>query len=88
MLVIYTFLRNNINLLVIFECFGNADENLRIARQIGMLKEFKEAKKIYDFPYGYVLFNLSPNIMGHTFRVCTNYFSERYPFYPLFYTKR
>ena len=34
-------LRNNVMLVVTFECFGNIDENARIARQIGFSKQFK-----------------------------------------------
>ena len=65
------------------ECFGNREENARIAKQIGMSKEFKIAQKIYKKPFGYILFNLSPRIMSNHFRCCVNYFSENKPFFPI-----
>ena len=78
---------NNLNILVVMECFGNREENARIAKQIGMSKEFKIAQKIYKKPFGYILFNLSPRIMSNHFRCCVNYFSENQPFFPIFYAQ-
>ena len=69
------------------ECYGNRDENARIAKQIGMSKEFKMAQKVFKDPFGYILFNLSPRIMSNYFRCCVNYFCEKPPHYPIFYAQ-
>ena len=93
-------------IVVAFECFGNIEENNRIARQLGFHKQFKgcvyrsnvnsqrsykknikSAKKVFQEPYGYVCFNLSPSVLGNEFRVATNLFSERFPFLPMFHTE-
>lgn len=78
-------IRNNLNIIVLFENSSNRDINKKIARTLGYLAEYKLAKKSFErTPFSHLMFYVSP-VIGKPFRVVSNLFGKNYPFYPIFH---
>ena len=78
-------IRNNLNIVVLFENSSNRDVNKKIARSLGYLAEYKNAKKRFEStPYSHLMFYVSPQI-ERPFRVVSNLFGKNFPFYPIFH---
>lgn len=77
-------IRNNCDVHVLFNNYGDASINLRVARSLGYTKRFKEAQKeAYDQNHGHVLLFTGPKVSNNKLRVQINFFDERknYCFY-------
>lgn len=78
-------IRNNLNIIVLFENSSNRDVNKKIARSLGYLPEYKLAKKRFESkPYSHIVFYVSPQIEKQ-FRVVSNLFGKNFPFFPVFH---
>merc|ERR1711911_2762 len=77
-------IRNNLNIIVLFENSSNRDINKKIARTLGYLAEYRLAKKTFErTPFSHLMFYVSP-VIEKPFRVVSNLFGKNYPFYPIF----
>jgi len=71
--------------VVLFENTGDTSLNNRITKKLGYLKQYKDALKyINDFPYSYVLVNMSAKLENKILRVSSNLFGERGRFIEFF----
>ena len=78
-------IRNNLNIVVLFENSSNRDVNKKIARSLGYLSEYKLAKKRFESkPFSHIMFYVSPDVEKQ-FRVVSNLFGKNHPFFPIFH---
>jgi len=74
-------IRNNVDVIVLFENHGDADLNNRIMRKLGYIKAYKQASSnIYCRAHAYIVVNCSAKIPHPAMRVASNLFSETHPY--------
>ena len=62
---------------MLFENHGDMTLNSRIMQRLGYLRQYKEAiKTVFEFPYSYLVLNLSAKLPNKIMRVASNIFSE------------
>jgi len=77
-------IRNNVDVIVLFESYGDADLNKRIMQKLGYLKSYKEAAKMPRIPHSYIVVNCSAKLPHNFLRVSTNLFNEKHEFLECF----
>ena len=77
-------IRNNCNIHILFNNYGDQKINLRAARALGFERQFKEAaKEAYNGSHGYIIIFTGPKVKNKKLRVQTNFLrsSKNYCFY-------
>jgi len=70
-------IRNNCNIHVLFNNYGDHTINLRAARALGFERQFKEAaKEAYQKNHGYVIIFIGPQVKNNKLRLQTNFFHK------------
>ena len=78
-------IRNNVDVVVLFENHGDAELNTRIMRKLGYIKAYKEAlSTLKSNPYSYLVVNCSAKLSNSILRVSSNLFSERHQYIEFF----
>ena len=79
-------IRQNSEVVVLFENYGNYSTNKSAAEKLGFGSQYAEAADYaYDRRYGYILINKSPSLPNKRFRMCTNIFGENDHPFPIFF---
>ena len=74
-------IRNNVDVVVLFENHGDADLNTRIMRRLGYIKPYRQAVSIFkSIPHSYLVVNCSAKLSHSYLRVASNLFSERHEY--------
>lgn len=74
-------IRNNVDVIVLFENHGDANLNTRIMRKLGYIQAYKQAVTNMRLnPYSYIVVNCSAKLSSNYLRVCSNLFCEKHPY--------
>jgi len=79
-------IRQNSEVVVLFENYGNYSTNKSAAEKLGFGLQYAEAAEYaFNRRYGYILINKSPSLPNKRFRMCSNIFGENDHSYPIFF---
>ena len=79
-------IRQNSEIVVLFENYGNYSTNKSAAEKLGFGTQYAEAADYaYNRRYGYILINKSPALPNKKFRMCSNFFGENDHPFPIFF---
>lgn len=79
-------IRNNVDVIALFENHGDMGLNGRIMRKLGYYNSYKIATKdLAQIPHSYIVINLSAKLQNKIMRVATNLFQELNKFTEFFY---
>ena len=74
-------IRNNVDVVVLFENHGDADLNTRIMRKLGYINAYRQAvSTLKSIPHSYLVVNCSAKISHAYLRVASNLFSESHQY--------
>ena len=74
-------IRNNVDVIVLFENHGDADLNNRIMRKLGYTKAYKQGSTVFTSrPHSYIVVNCSAKLPHPSMRVGSNFFAENHPY--------
>ena len=65
-------IRNQLSHVMLFQNAGDVNINLRIAQQLGCANEFRDARKVYNRPYQFVLINVDMRRESPLIKIITN----------------
>ena len=77
-------IRNNTDVVVLFENHGDSDLNTRIMRKLGYSTTYKQAKKALSVPHGYLVINCNAKVPHKFLRISTNLFAENHQYIEFF----